>query len=215
MTVPSTQPGITLTASGFNATYSAVETAWTVTSGEASTFRYTFLYSADNGSTWMPISVHPDRINWFDGAFHYGVNANMVEPSNQARIRVLVSDGFHTAETTSAVFTVPDLGPRVGIDAPANNERIDDFPATFSGYAWDVMDGDRGQTIVWTSSVDGKLGQGADISVTELSVGTHMVTMTATDEDGKANSAQVRITVKSGTAPAGPVGVYLPTLMKR
>ena len=105
---------------------------------------------------------------------------------------------------------MPDAGPWTGIQTPQNNARIDSLPLTLRGFAYDTLDGDRGNSIEWSSDVDGKLGSGAQVTTDDLSVGAHVITLTAGDVAGNASSAEVRITVQSGQPPAGDQRTYLP-----
>ena len=81
--VPSVPPSISLQSANFVPTYKAVDIAWTVTSGDAAKLRYTFFYSTDGGATWQTLAVHPDRINWVDGAFHWGVRGSRFRPATR------------------------------------------------------------------------------------------------------------------------------------
>ncbi len=165
--VPTTQPVASMKSTGYDATYKSVVAALNIDESVKASYHYNFLYSSNNGTTWTPVGtdVHPDQLKYIDGAFQWGFSAHMVQPGSQCRIRALVSDGFHTTELTSDPFAVPDLGPEVGIDTPDQNDVINAFPLTFSGYAWDVDDGDRSDGIVWSSDVDGNLGSGETIDV--------------------------------------------------
>src|SRR5262245_19995034 len=75
--------------------------------------------------------------------------------------------------------------PTVTITAPAagavafRNDAI-----SFVGTARDVEDGNLASRLQWSSDRDGSLGSGAALSVSRLSVGTHVITASATDSDG-------------------------------
>src|SRR5207248_1572709 len=78
---------------------------------------------------------------------------------------------------------------------------------TLAGRANDVTDGDLSSQIQWTSSRDGALGTGATISTSTLSVGTHVITAAATDNDGQRGQAQVSIRVRDpNVAPVVTIG---------
>ncbi len=128
--------------------------------------------------------------------------------SDQARLRVLASDGFNTVVAPSALFEVERKGPQwVTIVAP---EEGGVFPIyalpRLQGGAWDAEDGVlEGASLVWSSSIDGELGTGDDLYA-ELSPGLHTITLTATDSDGASGSTSVSIQV--GTM------VYLPMVVR-
>jgi hypothetical protein len=50
--------------------------------------------------------------------------------------------------------------------------------------------------MTWTSDRDGLLGSGSPLSVTTLSPGTHIVTLSADDGDGHVATETVRLTVE-------------------
>ncbi len=65
---------------------------------------------------------------------------------------------------------------------------------SFSAKAADQEDGDISHSILWASSRDGNLGQGASIAPT-LSSGVHTITASVSDSQGSAVSASVQVTV--------------------
>jgi hypothetical protein len=52
------------------------------------------------------------------------------------------------------------------------------------------------EKIVWTSDRDGTLGTGPALNTTQLSPGTHVITVTGTDSQGASASASAKITVR-------------------
>ncbi|MBU1170892.1 MAG: hypothetical protein KKD44_15135 [Proteobacteria bacterium] len=71
---------------------------------------------------------------------------------------------------------------------------------TFTGSATDMEDGDLGSRIVWTSSLDGQIGEGTNIWVT-LSEGTHTITARVSDQSGGNSLARTSIRVESFNVP--------------
>jgi hypothetical protein len=64
----------------------------------------------------------------------------------------------------------------------------------FSATAVDSEDGNLSNRIVWTSSVQGRIGVGSTVTGA-LSAGTHVITATVTDNAGNSRSARVAITI--------------------
>ncbi len=95
--------------------------------------------------------------------------------------------------------------PSVTISTPPDNANFDTGESiTFSGTANDVEDGDVTASIEWSSDLDGVLGTGASIAVSDLSVGEHVITATATDTQSSPGSDSITITVLY-PAPTGTV----------
>jgi len=117
-------------------------------------------------------------------------------PGGVGALRLMVTDGFHTAIADSEMFRVPAKGVLLGIQAPVAGERIRSGEAVwFRGQAFDV-DQRRaaGGTFVWQSSRDGFLGSGGAIRNT-LSAGTHEISLSMAD---RTEARPVRINVDVG-----------------
>jgi glucose/arabinose dehydrogenase len=73
---------------------------------------------------------------------------------------------------------------------------VENTAVIFRGSASDAEDGVLpGTALAWSSSLDGALGVGDSIETAGLSVGGHVVTLTASDSKGLANSASASVTV--------------------
>jgi hypothetical protein len=70
-------------------------------------------------------------------------------------------------------------------------------PINFAGSGSDPEDGMlSGEALLWTSSImEEPVGVGATFSRSDLSVGTHIITLRATDSDGATGTSSVQITV--------------------
>ena len=83
-------------------------------------------------------------------------------------------------------FGVDGLTPIITINAPANGANIAAVgspvafgTATFRGTAFDDA-GDVSSSIAWSSDQDGPLGTGKTLTVTDLTVNTHVITASIT-----------------------------------
>jgi hypothetical protein len=127
--------------------------------------------------------------------------------SNQARLRVFVSDGVNSAEAASAAFVVPPKPPKASIDYPKPGARyMFGMNVTLSGDAYDDQDGILASStaLVWSSDRDGILGRGPEVNLHTLSVGTHTITLSATNSAGLTNSASVTITIEAFAGTPSP-----------
>ena len=85
----------------------------------------------------------------------------------------------------------------MGISYPEDGEEVSSKWLSLVGYGYDPEDGQlEGDSLVWNSDVDGSLGMGEQLVGLALSVGEHQLTLTATDSDGRKESATVRVVVE-------------------
>lgn len=119
------------------------------------------------------------------------------------------------ANVPSVILLLVALGLGAACESEAPTEDVNDAPVVrilepgvavtvventavvFRGSATDAEDGVlAGTALAWSSSLDGALGVGDSIETAALSVGGHVVTLTATDSKGLANNASISVTVR-------------------
>jgi hypothetical protein len=104
-----------------------------------------------------------------------------------------------------------NTSPTATITSPTDGSTFTEGDTiTFTGSGTDAEDGTlTGSSLVWTSNIDGQIGTGTSFTRNDLSVGTHTITLTATDSDAATGSDSVTITVASAdispSAPSSPV----------
>ena len=118
---------------------------------------------------------------------------------------------FHPATILGGTFTDNGvascvvLPPSVSIEAPAPGSVFSgDAEIAFAGTASDPEEGDVGATLIWTSDKDGVLGSGPAFTNATLSCGTHVVTASASDEEGGIGQGKRRFQI----GPAGCPGSF-------
>jgi PKD repeat protein len=101
----------------------------------------------------------------------------------------------------------PNQAPSATITAPLGGQSVrQGTSVTFTGSGNDPEDGPlTGGSLVWTSNLDGQIGTGSSFSTTSLSVGTHTVTLRATDSKGASTPTTVVITI-TAIPPNQPPG---------
>ncbi len=124
-------------------------------------------------------------------------------------ITLTSKDSKGATGTASITLTVVHVNqpPTAAITAPANGSTVTQGASvTFQGSGSDPEDGVlTGASLVWTSSLDGPIGTGTSFSTTMLSVGTHTVSLTATDANGATGLATRTVTVQAAGANNPPV----------
>ncbi len=178
---------------------------WQATDADGDDLFFHILYSQDAGVNWQAIAMN------VVGNEYQLDPAQPLPGSDQALIRIVASDGFNTAyDDSDDTFAVPGNTPIVAIHSPVDGSTFFATDALLlDGSAEDLEDGLlTGDSLVWTSDLDGVLGTGEEeyLSVSSLSAGTHRITLTATDSDGMAAQTAVTITI------VPPTTLYLPSL---
>jgi hypothetical protein len=169
-------------------------------SDPAAQLTYALQYSPDGGATWQTLVV-----DWPDTAFQ--VDSSELPASSQGLIRVIVTDGFNTgAPFNSAPFNVQSQPPTVNIDSPQNDSVFTvDQQLVLAATVNDPQDGFLdGASVQWADDLAGPLGSGDSLylEADALIEGRHLITVTATDSLGLANSASVEIIVLADPQPA-------------
>jgi hypothetical protein len=179
---------------------------WTASDPDGDSLTYSVFYSPDGGSQWFPIAsgLTETAFSWDTTGF---------PGSSNGLIRVIASDGVNTGQDESnGPFTVGKKPPIVTILEPQDNATIiiGDDPVVLQGAANDLEDGIlTGVQLRWNSSIDGDLGTGELLVLPTLSIGTHTVTLIATDNDGNSVSDSILITVSAPDTqpPNAPTGL--------
>lgn len=187
--------------------------SWTASDPNGDALVFNVQYSPNNGGSWETLAQN------LTGSSVTLPAANLVA-GNQARIRVLASDGIHTTvDQSDGPFVIPNHPPTVAIRAPANNTTL--FVEQSLGLEADAYDSDTGTMddgqVQWISSRDGLLGIGAQVTIASLSAGAHVITVRADDGQGGVATASVTVTVRADlTEPViPPVGeIYLPLILR-
>lgn len=110
-----------------------------------------------------------------------------------------VTDGKAESDTSTVTVTITPVNdsPTATITSPADGSSFaEGNPITFTGSATDPEDGTlAGGSLVWTSSIDGQIGTGESFTRNDLSVGTHTITLTATDSQGATGQDTTTLTI--------------------
>lgn len=158
---------------------SPVTISWSAEDADGDALRFDVLYSAD-GVLWSPIAaaVETRSIDW-----HPQLSAGATAGS----LRVVASDGFHSAQDESAPLTVAGKAPLLTLLQPRDgNAVLATESVTLDAIAFDLESGVLGGSeLVWRSNRNGRLGIGGRLTLPagSLSDGAHQITVTATDRD--------------------------------
>lgn len=152
-------------------------------------------------------TLPPSALHWssdVDGEL--GIGSSLTVDLSMGVHRIILAAADRDGQTGTAdirLAVTPNQTPTAEITAPADGPSyVDGTPITFEGSGLDPEDGAlSGSALSWSSDLDGELGNGASMTVA-LSVGSHLITLVATDRLGLAATAAVTVVVEQpNTAP--------------
>jgi PKD repeat protein len=123
------------------------------------------------------------------------------------------SQGATTMTTRLLHITAPNQAPTVGISSPANGTTVTvGTSVTFTGTGADAEDGAlSGASLSWASNINGPFGTGATVTTNGLSIGTHVITLTAKDSQGATTATTRTLIVNAAVNHAPSANITAPT----
>ena len=147
-----------------------------------------------------------DHLSWYSSRVGFLGNGELLTrnelPEGEHRILLVATDASGLSGAAGITITIQSGGnrsPQTEIISPANGEvfRVGQ-PVTFSGNASDPDQGIlSGESMTWSSSLDGVLQSGASFSMDDLSSGRHLITLLAVDNQGAAAFDTVSIVISN------------------
>jgi hypothetical protein len=165
--------------------------SWSGSDADGGALRYSVEYSPDLGKTWLPVVVGTAKSSAI-------VNFDNLPGSQQASLRVEVTDGLNTSNAlTAGTFIVPPKAPEVRIDQPGGGKAaITTKDVLFAeGSAFDWEDGNLNDPAAYRWLLDGKpIGTGPWIAQ-RFRKGTHTLTLEATDSSNASGQDSITLEV--------------------
>jgi hypothetical protein len=176
--------------------------AWSAGDADGDSLTYALMYSHNGGESWLPLAVYVE-----EEAFEFDTDSIAGSHPDQGLIRVIASDGMNVAWEDVGPLTLGDPDPPTAeiIFPNDGNTLMELGPQIFHASAWDKEDFALPEAdLVWSSDVDGVFAAGSVFSYADLSVGAHVITLTATDSDGMFAEDSVSVTVMPRLTPDPP-----------
>ncbi|MEZ4331862.1 MAG: hypothetical protein R3F35_08900 [Myxococcota bacterium] len=122
-----------------------------------------------------------------------------------------VTDALGLSGSDARTLTiVANAAPTVSIAAPLDGATVvEGTSVDLIASADDAEDGDLSASITWSSSLDGPLGSGGALSLSTLSLGTHVLTATVTDALGLSGNDVRTLTIVANDPPAVSIAAPL------
>ena len=176
-----------------------INIGWAGDDADGDDLLYRVYYSTDGGANYHVLLLDTEETSM-------SIQAGLLAGSDNARIGVSVSDGTRSTFVETPIFSVTGNVPEVSIESPASGSVISSEQViVLDAFGYDREDGYLGSSAFsWHSNIDGNLGAGSLVVVpaSDLSIGEHVITATATDSDQMTTSASVVLTINThNTAP--------------
>lgn len=213
-TVSSNTPTVTLQApsGGITLTGSSVIVSWTAADVDNDVLTFSLDYSTDGGVTWNPLSGQIPSTT-------VSINLDQLPGSPGGKFRVWVSDGVNTAyDETDGTFVVANKAPRIDLVLPISGTAyIVSQTVSLEASVYDAEDGPlTDAALQWSSDLDGALGSGDLLQLDTLSVGTHTITLTATDSSALTAATSFTLVVSPEPDTGGTIpDLYLPIVLRQ
>lgn len=164
---------------------------------------------AQEGDLTHWINWHSNRNGWL--GIGGEIRPNLAVGTHRLTVHVTDSDGNLTQQVLE--FTVNEYvnqAPTIALVEPIVGASYAEGDAIYLvANADDPEQGDMASAVQWSSDRDGYLGQGSGWNTT-LSVGTHVLTATVTDEQGESASANREVVVFAPVVEAPELTVLAP-----
>ena len=143
-----------------------------------------------NGAKVASDSDYPYEFDW-------DMSTLAVGSENTLYAKAVDAKGNASKSETVIVTHEETAAPVATLTGPADNSSFQQGTAiTFTGSGADAEDGALGDDdISWSSNLQGELGTGLSMPYRGLVIGTHVITMTATDSNGLTDSKTTNVTV--------------------
>ena len=160
---------------------------------------------ADNDKLLYDLEYSADGEEWETVDFELETTESEVDltslagsESPTALFRVTATDGVNATEAVSDLFSLTPKAPQVVIESPEPDATFEAGEEVwFEGVAFDAQDDDltSGSQLVWSSDIQGELGKGDYLILTDLKPGKHTITLAATNSMNVSGTGMVVVNI--------------------
>jgi hypothetical protein len=166
-----------------------VNVSWVAADADGDRLTATIEYSSDDGESYRTLSTGIERTE-------FRVPVSALAPSDRARLRVTVNDGFDEQSAVTTSFPVPPTRPKVNIVEPRSQQMVRADVSIFAnGEGWDDAGNYlTGKSLRWSENGE-VIAIGNEVDLPPLAPGVHTIALDAEDSSGMIGHASVSIIV--------------------
>jgi hypothetical protein len=183
-----------------------VTLAWTASDPDGDPLSFDIFYTHDAGVTWRPVGLAQSGTS-------VPVESEAL-PGGTGQFRVEASDGAQSARAESAPFRVAEKPPVVRIANPAGGTQLQfNQLVNLIGEVEDPQQQPIPAADIHWSNAYRSLGTGAAVSVSDLEVGTNVITLSARNAAGLTATTNVTVVVGDKITLPGPILASTPSAL--
>ncbi|HEX5690200.1 MAG TPA: hypothetical protein VFX76_09370, partial [Roseiflexaceae bacterium] len=185
-------------SASFVSSASAITVNWQTSSADGAPVTVSLRYSSDNGLSWRVLALDLTGTS-------FTIDKRNLPGGSGGRLEVIAGNTTQARSVQLNIGTIGNKPPVVSIAGTANVQQYTAQPLLLQAVALDLEDGYlQGNSLIWTDPNGQVLGVGETLSVPGgLALGTHTLTLTATDSAG----ANAQDTVQVRVIPPPPVSL--------
>ncbi len=194
-------PTVTGNAPTYDAATHLLRWSWVAGDADGSPLFSSVHFSADGSANWQPVEL-------LSGNSSISLDAGKLPGGTQCLLRVVVTDGFHSALAVTAPFALPAHAPEMTIIGATEGAKLAfGTQADLQAFALDAEEGSLpGSGTSWAlSGPELRIKTGRTLSLNGLPPGQYSATATGTDSTGAAGSKTLSFEVRPISIPLAGV----------
>jgi hypothetical protein len=158
---------------------------------------FTLQFSPDDGESWQTLQANY-------GQQSYATSTRLLPGGDRARVRVIATDGFHSALAASQPFVLQKRPPEILLSGIKHGDRLPVGQRVVAqAIAYDPEDGNLDPAFLqWSLHGTASFhGTGGTISLQDLPPGLYQLNLSATDSDQQTGAASVQFEIGELVVP--------------
>jgi hypothetical protein len=169
---------------------STITVNWQASSPDSAPVTVSLRYSSDNGLSWRVLALDLTGTS-------YTIDKRNLPGGSGGLLEVIAGNTTRTRTVQLSIGAITNKSPVLSIAGTSSVQQYIGQPLLLQAVALDLEDGYlQGNSLIWTDERGQVLGAGETLSLPNgMALGTHTLTLTATDSAGAKTQDSVKVTV--------------------